>query len=405
MKRFEEIVRKKLFNWQTTADDHLWQNIEKSLPKGNSSESNWIWSQYTGLVFMAVAVFMFFNSGSEPSAGMVKSNNNAGKLAHPDTAEPGKITKNESKNSSITSIERSKGQEEEFNQNMEKLPVGTEISSQVVETKYLPGKGNVKFVNELEENKQQIEFIDKQSLGIISNNLLQFNPKMPASQTKNAPEDIILPERTTSRWSIFAEGNPMLLYRQVTPNTMDDIDITALGQQSPLSLERFGYQLRLGANYNIHPNWQLHTAINYQYNQQNWKYNFSTQTDSFKIIKSDQDYVFEPVNESESVAVNQKEHFYGLAAGISYTRGQNVFQTYRLEMQSMLANREIRYFMVFDIILEKPFNDYWSIYGGPGIMWQLNGQPLTGEPYSLKSYSIGLNFGVRYQLSFKKKKG
>jgi len=417
MKKFEDNIKNKLFDLELTADDNLWKSIEQKLPPAKASAPSSHWLQVPGILAVTLAIIMLLQNGDSPSKDdqLLSSDhpieNSAGMLpaAQKQTtlpADKNNIEKLESKNNISTTESKkqnsiNKAQPDHKNKkqilSVDIVDKKEKSQSEVLVHK----KSNTVSPLKKSENEKTIALVPGKGWKNIDWQVPTRVVEKVA--VKKAPEVIVPDEKVKSAWSLFAEANPMFLYRQVKPNTNDEINIIDLEEQNPLSLDRSGYQLRLGSQYQLNQRWAVKAGLNYQYKRNKLTYQYETAPDSFNITSSDQSFTFKPIASIETGTIDRSTHMYGFMAGIAYRRGSIVFQNYNLELQGLHNGSEMRYFLAFDINLEKPFNDYWSAYAGPALTWQINNPAFNDQPYSLQTYSIGLRFGLKYNIHFNKK--
>jgi hypothetical protein len=415
MKKFEDNIKNKLFDLEHNADDNLWKNIEQKLPPAKPTVYSFYWLQVPGILAITIAILMLLQNGetstneNQPKFSDSKKETQAG-LLPAIRQKPLPTDQNSEKNDLLdrkTTIDESQKQKSRtqaqlINKN-KKQTQSVDLGANMV-----VNKPEI-LINKESNTGAPVIKSDNDNIALVSKKgWTNIEWQLPATaiekvEVKSAPEVIIPDEKVKSAWSLFAEANPMFLYRQITPNTNDDIRIVDLEEQSPLSLERSGYQLRLGSKYQLNKRWALKAGFNYQYNRNQLKYQYQTAADSFQIISSDQSFTFQPFSSNETATIDQSDHMYGFMAGIAYRRGSTMVQNYNLELQGMHDGSVMKYFVAFDINLEKPFNDYWSAYAGPALMWEVNNPDFNNQPYSLKTYSIGLRFGLKYNIHFNKK--
>ncbi len=415
MKKFEDNIKNKLFDLEHNADDSLWKNIEQKLPPAKPTVYSFYGLQVPGILAIAIAILMLLQNGetstneNQPKFSDSQKETQAG-LLPAIRQKPLPTDQNSEKNDLLdrkTTIDESQKQKSRTQAQLvsknKKQTQSVDLGADMV-----VNQPEI-LINKASNTGAPVLKSENKTIALVSGKgWTNIEWQLPATtiekvEVKSAPEVIIPDEKVKSAWSLFAEVNPMFLYRQITPNTNDDIRIVDLEEQSPLSLERSGYQLRLGSKYQLNKRWALKAGFNYQYNRNQLKYQYQTAADSFQIISSDQSFTFQPFSSNETATIDRSDHMYGFMAGIAYRRGSTMVQNYNLELQGMHDGSVMKYFVAFDINLEKPFNDYWSAYAGPALMWEVNNPDFNNQPYSLKTYSIGLRFGLKYNIHFNKK--
>lgn len=216
-------------------------------------------------------------------------------------------------------------------------------------------------------------------------------------------KEIVKPETITGNsYEYWGALNPMLTYRQVSPNQEDDIEITRLNNDSPLSVKRGGIQASAGVSYFISPRLALKAGAFYRYTQNSWSYQYlEAYSDSLAITAVEEGIMkVEPFRNEKVRHISEKHHESGLLAGIQYTAGTAFRRNVNVDFLAArnMASGQLMYYLSFDVDVERRLGERFFLYAGPSFIWGLNSaSPAAYDDFVIKPYSLGLKLGISYR--------
>ena len=214
------------------------------------------------------------------------------------------------------------------------------------------------------------------------------------------------PEDTPARdlWEAWFAVNPLLLYQQVTPDTSDIVNVTALNR-TPFSRDRFGVQVSTGLRYALGPRWAMKLGGYYRYTRQQWTYDYyEGQVDTFRVVQLDPQAIrAEPVYQTQEGTIRETNHHIGGLIGIEYQLSHRWLRnTISTELQTHYHQDQVAWHLYTGYLAERPLNERWSLSGGLNFLWNFSGPGSQGEHFVLKPYGFGAQLGVNYRLGLKR---
>ena len=223
-------------------------------------------------------------------------------------------------------------------------------------------------------------------------------------QAPAAEEEIIEPKKHPRHqkefWGTF---NPMLTYRQVNPNQKDDIEITALRNDSPFSLNRAGVQTSAGVSFFVTPRLAIKAGAFYRYTQNKWSYHYLEAYPDSVVLSAAEGGMMkvEPFQEVKVREISEKNNELGMLFGLQYSAGTSFRRNVNLDFLAAknLASGQLLYYLAFDVDIERRLGENIFLYAGPSFMWGLNSDSSAAyQSFELKPYSLGLKLGISYRI-------
>jgi hypothetical protein len=432
-KGWEDRIKSRLQHFEESPDSEIWAEIEKNI----QPERKWPLKLVAVLLLLLIGAWISFsqlkiNLGDEqhnditvqnnraPLAGAhekieknkpeEKENNSPGNHQNSEAYDKNNYTADTSINSEPSKTKRTSTfytkEKKENYQNPEEAAMASPGSPTHAQSKqpdidlYQPKKGTGKeMLFSLASVKPS--WPDEEFIYILPIHLAQE----PENEEHLRPEEKSGKKRkqrkpTIEIWSTL---NPMLTYRQVKPNLLDEVQILALEDNEAFSLNRLGLQTSIGFSYFMNRNFAFKAGAFYRFTQNKWSYAYlGGKPDSLIVDQLDENSIStQPVfsQKTETVSINQ--HYLGALLGVQFMSKGFIRRTVNLELQISKdpAYHKMLYFLAFDVDLEKPLYSRFYLNAGPSFIWGLNDfTPQESQHFEMKPYSLGFKLGVSYKL-------
>lgn len=196
---------------------------------------------------------------------------------------------------------------------------------------------------------------------------------------------------------------PMYTFRQIKPNTTDDVYVRQVNTPGALSTDRVGWRFQVGTEWPLSKKVSLRTSVVYSQLQQTVEYAIRpAKQDSVVVDLLDEQTIrFTPVFVDQTKTQTNTWHYAGLSADVLWRVGTGkrwqYFMTAGTSGGSYLGPvRRITGFYQASFGVERPVSDGLWLRIEPSLQYGWNAITDRKELFLIRPYTYGFTIGLRY---------
>ena len=224
-------------------------------------------------------------------------------------------------------------------------------------------------------------------------------------------------QRERNPWDLYVSAMPLMHYQRVTPNAEDEIFIASLDPLGAGSLNRLGYRVALGGEWQLNDWLSAQTELAYTLRRGTLSYQYHTGTPDSTIWTQtgETSLSYTPVFSTQSGQYYYRSHVLGLQIGLSalildwggehrllagyeggYLLQDEVFTLNGTEEN--ITSQTPGHLVMLGYRYSRPLSDRWALLVQPSWRYSLGKGQATSQPLAIRPTSYGLSVGLRYRI-------